>query len=534
SRIETYQKSYTDEETNRQVTQTFYRLYDDSGFRFSTSYILEGETLHILFVSGGMNGMDFECQYNDSKKYYEVVVNDEYGRELPDADLHPAVGDYFVIYGWDSTKMASTGLVESAELELYQSAVKKLAKLKIDPNVYTCKMDSEWYERERQVSGVSYARFDLGQKVTLNSRAVSATGRESRIIGFEFKLDIPYDSPEYIVGEATAYSRSSDMQSQIEAVTVNGSSYRVTGSGGGSGIFVISSTSKVQASDTNVYSAKRTDFDFLHKREPDTAKEEIGFLKGIWIKMKGLFGFTENGDLTARTITATGTKGNTVTDIDNMTRKNLGLEVSESGIIGGILRVAKSIMTKTIQSMNFSGGDSLLGAGWQLTDNDGNGNSRLVVDNLFVRMKAVFNELEVRKFVAMAGNYVFSPAASIIDEVDYIGLDENDNEVVLGYEYVKVPWVLRLVPLSLVGKILSKKKMVRSTMSATDFSNVAKFRCWLKSDDGTTRTINTWSVGMLARCQTFNLANGSDNEAHDGTWNDETGLNARNVSNKLY
>lgn len=526
SRIETYTKTYTDEETNRQVTQTFYRLYDDSGFRFSNSIRLEREELRILFVSGSMNGMDFECIYNDKNKYYEVVVNDDYGRELPDTDLHPSVGDCFVIYGWDSTKMASTGLIADAELELYQSAVKKLAKLKIDPNVYTCKMDSEWYERERRVSGVSYAHFDLGQKVLLNSRAVSVEGRESRIIGFEFKLDIPYDSPEYIVGEATAYSRSSDMQSQIDAITFNGSSYHVTGGGGGSSIFVISSTSKVQSSDTNVYSAKRTDFDFLHKREPDEAKEEIGFVKGLWVKMKGLFAFTENGDLTARTITATGTKGNTIADIDNTTRKNLGLEVSESGIIGGILRVAKSILTKTIQSMNFTGGDSMFGTGWQLTDNDGNGNSRLVVDNLIVRMKAVFNELEVRKFVAMAGNYVFSPAASIIEEVDYIGLDENDNEVVLGYEYVKVPWVLRLVPLSLIGKILSKKKMVRSTMSSSDFANVVKFRCWLRSDDGTTRTINTWRVGMLARCQTFNVSQGSG--THEDTWY------GKNISNKLY
>lgn len=539
SRIETYTKTYKDEETNQQVTQTFYRLYDDSGFRFSTDYILEGETLHILFVSGCMSGMDFECQYNDNKKYYEVVVNDNYGRELPDTDLHPSVGDYFVIYGWDSTKMASTGLIADAELELYQSAVKKLAKLKTDPNVYTCKMDSEWYERERRVSGVSYAHFDLGQKVLLNSRAVSVEGRESRIIGFEFKLDIPYDSPEYIVGEAIAYSRSSDMQSQIDAITVNGSSYHVTGSGGGSGIFVISSTSKVQSSDTNVYSAKRTDFDFLHKREPDEAKEEIGFVKGLWVKMKGLFTFTENGDLTARTLKATGSSGSTIADIDNTTRKNLGLEVVESGIIGGVLRVAKSILTKTIQSMNFTGGDSMFGTGWQLTDNDGNGNSRLVVDNLIVRMKAVFNELEVRKFVAMAGNYVFSPAASIIEEVDYI-MQEKDietgdviGEEVLGYTYVKVPWVLRLVPLSLVGKMLSKKKLVRTTISASDLSQVNVFRCWLRSDDGTTRTINTWRVGMLARCQTFNVNTGGGGE-HSETYFENMNNSVTAPGNKLY
>lgn len=265
---------------------------------------------------------------------------------------------------------------------------------------------------------------------------------------------------------------------------------------------------------------------YLRRDADDTATGLVGFAKGLWVKAAGMFGFSEDGDVVARSLKATGSSGGTVADIDNATRKNIGLEVAESGIIGGIFRVAKAILTKTIQSINFTGTDSMFGTGWQLTDNDGNGNSRLVVDNLFVRMKAVFNELEVRKYVAMGGNYVFSPAASIIEEVDYIGLDENDNEVVLGYEYVKVPWVLRLVPLSIARRMLSRKKMVRTSAENIDFSEVVKFRCWLKSDDGTTRTINTWQVGMLARCQTFDISHGSG--SHDGTWN------GNSVTNKLY
>ncbi len=265
---------------------------------------------------------------------------------------------------------------------------------------------------------------------------------------------------------------------------------------------------------------------YLRKDTDDTANGLIGFVKGLWVKAAGVFGFTEDGDVVARSLKATGSSGGTIVDTDNNTRKNLGLEVAESGIVGGIFRVGMSIMTKAIQSLNFTGGDSMFGTGWQLTDDDGNGNSRLVVDNLFVRAKSVFNDLEVRKFVAMGGNYVFSPAAGIIEEVDYIGLDENNNEVVLGYEYIKVPWVLRLVPLSIGRNLLSRKKLVRMSAADIDFSEVVKFRCWLKSDDGTTRTINTWQVGMLARCQTFDVSHGSG--THEGTWH------GKNVTNKLY
>lgn len=213
------------------------------------------------------------------------------------------------------------------------------------------------------------------------------------------------------------------------------------------------------------------------------------------------------------------------------------IEVLEDVVIGGTLRVANAILTKTIQSINF-GGDSQFGTGWQLTDNDGNGYSRLTVDNLFVRMKAVFNALEVRKFVAMGGNYVFSPAASIIEEVDYIHFtrDEQTGEVtgeeVLGYEYVKVPWVLRLIPMSLAGRFLSKKKQVRSSAADIDFSQVDVFRCWLKSDDGTTRTINTWSVGMLARCQTFDVSQGGGGNHSETYYDGDDQVTAS--GNKLY
>ena len=71
--------------------------------------ILENETLHIQFTSGKLNGMDFECQYNDTEKYYEVVVNEDYGRKLPDTILKPEIDDTFVLYNWDATKIEEIG-----------------------------------------------------------------------------------------------------------------------------------------------------------------------------------------------------------------------------------------------------------------------------------------------------------------------------------------------------------------------------------------------------------------------------------------
>ena len=273
SRIETYEKTVEDEETGETVTRTFYRLYDGSGFEFNTDMILEGETLHILFQSGAMNGMDFECYYDNTEKYYEVVANEDYGRFLPDTSLHPSVNDKFVLLNWDATKIAETGIIDDAEQELYRMVCDKLEDMKIDPNTYTCVMRSDEYSD--MMDEESFVKYDIGQMARLINPTYFQYGRSSRIIGYEIKLDIPYDTPKYIVGEATAYSRMKDMQGQIDAITYNGVSYSGNGNCGGSGIYLITSTDTTPSSDSSAYSARRSDRMFLRRDRADTAYGQI-------------------------------------------------------------------------------------------------------------------------------------------------------------------------------------------------------------------------------------------------------------------
>ena len=211
SSVTTY-TSTVENEDGTTTTVTFYRVKDGSGFDFSTDLILEGETLHIIFQSGLLNGMDFECHYNDDEEYYEVIVNENYGIQLPNDTLHPAIGDKFILTGWDATQMASTGIIEDAEEELYTEASKDLAKLRIDPNNYNCDY----------LADENHTVFPLGQKVELVNPAYFTTTRLSRIIGYEIKLDIPYDHPMYIVGESVAYNRLGTLERMIQQLGVNG------------------------------------------------------------------------------------------------------------------------------------------------------------------------------------------------------------------------------------------------------------------------------------------------------------------------
>lgn len=92
------------------------------------------------------------------------------------------------------------------------------------------------------------------------------------------------------------------------------------------------------------------------------------------------------------------------------------------------------------------------------------GKSHLFVDYLVTRIKAFFAQLEVRKVSYSGGTTIFSNAGSTIAKVTYV--------------------------FDAAGK------------------RVIAYKCYALADDGTTRTMNWWHVGMMALCQTFNVKAG--------------------------
>lgn len=260
--------TYTDTVENEDGTETteiFYR-FKDAGVTFSEDYVLEGEELHIVFQSGALNGMDFGVKFNPEGKaeknedgswnpeaqLWEIVANEDYGRKLPADTLIPKAGDTYVLYGWDSTKIAELGLIAAAELELKEKAEAYRNKVKIDPSTYTNKMMSDRFENSDGMNKL----LEAGDRVNLINAAYFETGsRQSRIIGFEYNLDIPWDSPVYTVGETASYSRLGEIEDKVDSLTYQGQDY--TG-GRGSGIYLITTNDKTQPSDRNAYSARRT------------------------------------------------------------------------------------------------------------------------------------------------------------------------------------------------------------------------------------------------------------------------------------
>ena len=430
--IEVTDKVENEDGTTTEEKWNAYR-FRDTGVNFSEKYILPGQELRIRFASGLLNGLEFAVKFNPEGKpekledggwnpeaqLWEIVRNEDYGRPLPGDVLFPQDGDEYVLSGWDSTKITELGLVGAAEQELKEKTEKYAAKSKIDPSTYGCTMMSNDAYREDGVHNL----YSIGQKVNLINKAYFENGRQSRVIGFEFNLDLAYDSPIYTVGETAAYSRIGELEEKVESLTLKGQTY--TG-GGGSGVYVIGSHDSTPATDHNVYSALRSLIMFMRKDTEERTGFLLSLLGGTVIKKYAKF-----GDF------ITGVQGGYIGEDARAELEELNLRTM-------------------IKSDNFKAGS--LGTGFMLKTDKDTGKSYLEVDELFVRIRALFTELEIRKLTYAGGNWIFSAAGMTCERVE-------------------------------------------------ELEDV--YRCYFSSIDAEKEVENEFRVGDQARCQEFNVKTGT-------------------------
>lgn len=492
-KITSYEKEVEDDSTTEKgdyIKRTFYRvenltIVNEDGEKtgdmaFREAYKLSGQNLHIVFQSGSLSGLDFECEFNPDgvsevivdengkpilvngeeqinpkSQVFEIILNEDYGRPLPDNILKPKAGDTFVLYNWDASKLGKT-LVVAASNELLKSVVKSVKKSMIDPTTFTCTADSNYSFNNGN------GRFhSLGDRIRLLVKSLGNKVRESRIIGFEMHLDIPFDSVKYIVGEKPSYSRFASLDSKIEELEMNGNTYQGKG-GSGSTIYIIKSYDRVLPTDYNVYSAKAVNEQRLNKLNDDTAQGLITFLKGLKSQdvIKAINGMSlGNGE---SYVNGNGDAKLTDVVVDRIHDKNS--TPSDRVIIGA-------------QGFDFYMGDD--------------GKSHLYVDYLTARTRMFASSVEIRKVSYSGGTTIFSNAGSQIAKVSYI------------YDAAK--------------------------------EKVIAYKCYAVADDGMTKTMNWWHVGMMALCQTFNVKAGEDKKLSNRYyWRMVVGVGQEKIDGKLY
>lgn len=289
SRIKTYD-STVDNDDGTKTTQTFWQVGSMDSFAesFEASWIKSNLTLGIKFTSGALMGMEFDVSFKiiDKENFFEIVANDTYGRTLPDSLMCPKEGDRFFLFNWDATKITDTDLIPTAQLSLFDRAKQYYQKTMISNSNFTCTMDGDKFYNDG-----TYDYHPLGEQVKLINdmfAQVDADGkhyRNSRIIGMEIPLDIPYDHPQYTVGEKAATSRLGKLEDKVDSIKVNGMQIGGTGSGNGGGVYVIGMNDTTPASDSNVYSARRSRMEFVSRLQDNTAKSTI-----TWEKVQKFLG----------------------------------------------------------------------------------------------------------------------------------------------------------------------------------------------------------------------------------------------------
>lgn len=393
SAIKTYESTVENEDGTK-ATATFWQITSKESFvtSFETSWKKKGLTLMIRFESGALTGMEFEVNFKiiDKVKYFEIVANDTYGRTLPDSAMCPKIGDKFYLYNWDATKITETPLISEAQEALYVRAKNYYKKSMVDNSNFTCVLDSSKFFNHG-----TYNFHPLGEQVKLINPLFSDIDsdgkhyRNSRIIGMEINLDIPYDSPTYIVGEKAAYSRLGQLEDKVNTITVNG--LQIGGALGGRGVYVIGLNDVTPETDSNVYSARRTRSAFLAKNREDVAQKVITFMEGLKLGKDGKKGLTGEGAATLSSVVVDEVRDPKSTEQDRV-------------IVGA------------------QGFDLYMGK---------DGKSHLYVDYLTTRTKFFAASAEVRKVSYSGGTTLFSNAGSTIMKVAHV-LD--DAGVTVGYK----------------------------------------------------------------------------------------------------
>lgn len=215
---------------------SFKAEYENNGswedFPFSLEYMLDGQRLQAVFTAPAtaqaqgfmLSGMTFDVGFTQGYggSIYTIIRNNDFGTSLPNEILKPTEGDTFVLTGWNPRALDALGIVDAAEQSLADKAEEYLNAIQEGQFTFNVRMMTDvlytynYGGRGNGVNGLrTFGLLALGARVTINDAALPGGTKDSRIIGYEYKLDIPQDTPTYIIGETEAFSRLKQIEKQL-------------------------------------------------------------------------------------------------------------------------------------------------------------------------------------------------------------------------------------------------------------------------------------------------------------------------------
>ncbi len=325
----------------------------------------------------------FEVNYNADTREFEIITIWPYDNDiqLPGGSLVPKTGNRYILW---NLRMPDEyyGLAE----EEFLTAVNKYnSDHALDISVFKAPTDHVWIEEQQ-------ADLFIGRRVRLESdKYFPGTGyRDSRITKITRKVNLP-SQMDIEIGDALSRTSKAKMTDDISAAR----SYARSIGASISLPDIIRTWDRTAPTDNNLFSARRSQREFISKNTPDRAKKKIIFDEGI-----------DAGDFIP------GTHGGTIDGDGNAELLTL--------LVRALLSSPKFV-------------DGFAGEGWRIWLE--NGLSHMTVDKLTVRQIMTVFELLIEKIRSVGGQICVSAANGKIKEVQnanghYIITFEQENTFV--------------------------------------------------------------------------------------------------------
>lgn len=318
--------------------------------------------------------------------------------------------------------MANTIYYEDAQNRLLEKAKEEIVRLLSDLNNYEVKSYSDVFLEENP-------QLQIGQSVTYKD----GHGYELATRVLKLSTNIDYDFIQSItLGNQAIKGTITQLKEDVQTIIANGGN---SGNGGGFSVSQLRSLIAKYGSDN-----------FISKQFDDIAHGTITWEK-VQKFVQGLF--LGNGN-------------------------NYSIDGNGNAILS-------SVLVNLLKSLDFNEAEQTGFAIKQRSD----GKFQMLLTDLIVWGKAIFNTLVIRELSYVGGNIVLSPAAGKISYIKEV-FSETTNE--------------------LIG-----------------------WKCYLLADDGTTATINSFKVDDQVRCKTFNIASGVyENVSNKDYWRLVTKVSTEN------
>lgn len=149
-----------------------------------------------------------------------------------------------------------------------------------------------------------------------------------------------------------------------------------------------------------------------------------------------------------------------------------------------LMRLLGGLISDNIESQDFSSGP--FGSGFVVKRDPKTGKSYIEADEIYIRLKAYFDTMEVKHLSHVGGRVVLSPASMECTRVEVISTDMDAL-----YDYN--------------GDPLYDAESSRLYALKTGTRSVSVYRCYFKQSDDTKEIVNEFAVDDLAQCREFNV-----------------------------